>query len=239
MPITEPCPSTQHSISGHAIEGAAAQIIASHPVSSLLHPQLAHTPQPPCGNSLLRRYQEEVQQQGSFLFPGSFGTGSQGSRLPTFVPKNAANTNIVPWRGGLLAMFESGQPHHLQAQSLQTQGLDLLAGALKAGVPLQTPFSAVDAAVGGAEVEPQTAGHMLGVWLPGMAALHGLCDAAAWILAHRTDGRRVWLRDSLGRELQMAPSQHCASGAKAPAPGVWGCLHCAQASPAATGVCQA
>ena len=93
------------------------------------------------------RYREEMQQ-GSFLFPGSFGTGSKRSRLPTFVPKNAANTNIVPWQGGLLAMFESGQPHHLQAHSLQTQGLNLLAGALKAGVPLQTPFRAVDAAVG-------------------------------------------------------------------------------------------
>ena len=93
------------------------------------------------------RYKEELRQ-GSFQFPGSFGTAAKGSRLPTFVPKNAANTNIVPWQGGLLAMFESGQPHHLQAGTLETRGLELLAGVLHAGVPLQTPSSLVDAAVG-------------------------------------------------------------------------------------------
>ena len=98
-------------------------------------------------HSLLCRYREEMQQ-AKFLFPGSFGTGSKGSRLPTFAPKNAANTNIIPWQGGLLAMFESGQPHHLQSHSLRTQGLNLSAGALKAGLPLQTPFSVVDAAAG-------------------------------------------------------------------------------------------
>ena len=152
-----PCSGMLCLTQGHSPPPSRAALIIPSRVlhlSSPCHPCLdyrshtAHQPTAPLQpHNLLRRYQEEVQQ-GSFLFPGSFGTGSRGSRLPTFVPKNAANTNIVPWRGGLLAMFESGQPHHLQAQSLHTQGLDLLAGALKAGVPLQTPFSGVDAALG-------------------------------------------------------------------------------------------
>ena len=62
--------------------------------------------------------------------------------------QNAANTNVVPWHAGLLATFESGQPHALDAHTLKTLGPSTLNGALRPGVPLQTPSAHLDAALG-------------------------------------------------------------------------------------------
>ena len=65
------------------------------------------------------------------------------------MPKNVANTGILPWQDGTcLAMFEAGQPHSLHAGSLRTLGPSLLSGLLRPGIPFQTGFPWLDRAAG-------------------------------------------------------------------------------------------
>lgn len=81
------------------------------------------------------RYKSEVGQQ-KILFRGSFGTqkpgGARSNAFDIFM-KNAANTNVIHWRGRLLALFESAQPVAMDPYSLKTLGPDLLGGSVKAG----------------------------------------------------------------------------------------------------------
>lgn len=79
------------------------------------------------------RYKSEVGPQ-KILFRGSFGTqqpnGARNNVFDIFV-KNAANTNVIHWRGRLLALFESAQPIAMDPYSLKTLGricLGLLGG---------------------------------------------------------------------------------------------------------------
>ena len=64
------------------------------------------------------------------------------------MPKNASNTNVLPFRSSLLALFESAQPHRMNARSLSTEGLDLLGGALHEGFPFESGFGPADKAMG-------------------------------------------------------------------------------------------
>lgn len=81
------------------------------------------------------RYKSEVGQQ-KILFRSSFGTqkpgGARSNAFDIFM-KNAANTNVIHWRGRLLALFESAQPIAMDPYSLKTLGPDLLGGSVKAG----------------------------------------------------------------------------------------------------------
>ena len=81
------------------------------------------------------RYKSEVSQQ-KILFRGSFGTqrpgGAKKNAFDIFV-KNAANTSIVHWGGRLLALFEAAQPVAMDPYTLETLGVDLLGGNVKAG----------------------------------------------------------------------------------------------------------
>lgn len=81
------------------------------------------------------RYKSEVGQQ-KILFRGSFGTqkpgGARSNAFDIFM-KNAANTNVIHWRGRLLALFESAQPIAMDPYSLKTLGPELLGGSVKAG----------------------------------------------------------------------------------------------------------
>ena len=74
--------------------------------------------------------------QQKVLFRGSFGTqkpgGARSNAFDIFM-KNAANTNVIHWRGRLLALFESAQPIAMDPYSLKTLGPDLLGGSVKAG----------------------------------------------------------------------------------------------------------
>jgi all-trans-8'-apo-beta-carotenal 15,15'-oxygenase len=80
------------------------------------------------------------QQAGKILYRG-FGTQKPGGWLANIFDtnfKNAANTNVIYWGGKLWAMWEGGQPHQLNPQTLETIGPDNLDGLLE---PLQ-PFAA-------------------------------------------------------------------------------------------------
>lgn len=73
------------------------------------------------------------QSKQRMLSPG-FGTPRPGGMLANAfrLPKNAANTNVVPYAGRLWALWEGGRPHTLDPQSLQTHEEESLDGALGA-----------------------------------------------------------------------------------------------------------
>jgi all-trans-8'-apo-beta-carotenal 15,15'-oxygenase len=82
-------------------------------------------------------YQEE-QAAGQFLYRGVFGTQKPGGWLANAFDlrlKNIANTNILPWGGKLLALWEAASPHRLDPATLETLGLDDLDGLLPDGAP--------------------------------------------------------------------------------------------------------
>lgn len=64
------------------------------------------------------------------------------------VPKNAANTNVLLWADKCWALFEAGQPHRLDPYTLETVGLDLLGGHLRAGVPFTLGSGRLDKLAG-------------------------------------------------------------------------------------------
>lgn len=64
----------------------------------------------------------------------TFGTEPSGGliqRIFQTKTKNTANTNVVYWAGRLLALYESGGPHLIEADSLRTVGLSTIKGVLK------------------------------------------------------------------------------------------------------------
>lgn len=74
-------------------------------------------------------------------FRGTFGTQKKGGFLANMFDtnlKNTANTNVVYWGNQLLALWEGGLPHRMEADSLRTYGESRIKGLLK---PKQ-PFSA-------------------------------------------------------------------------------------------------
>ena len=76
------------------------------------------------------------QQAGKPLYRGVFGSQKPGGWLANIFDlrlKNIANTNIIQWSDRLLALWEGGQPHRLDPQTLDTLGLDNLDGLLKSG----------------------------------------------------------------------------------------------------------
>jgi all-trans-8'-apo-beta-carotenal 15,15'-oxygenase len=78
----------------------------------------------------------EEQKAGKFLYRGVFGTAKPGGWLANAFDlrlKNIANTNILPWGGKLLALWEAAEPHRLDPRTLDTLGLDNLDGTLKPG----------------------------------------------------------------------------------------------------------
>ncbi len=80
------------------------------------------------------------QKAGKILYRG-FGTQKPGgwrSNIFDLKFKNVANTNVIHWNGKLWAMWEGGNPHHLDPATLETVGLDRIEGIL---TPNQ-PFSA-------------------------------------------------------------------------------------------------
>ena len=70
------------------------------------------------------------------------------ANLLDIIPKNVANTNVLVWGRRCLVLFEAGQPYRLDARSLQTQGMDLLGGAIRPGVPFALGTPALDKAAG-------------------------------------------------------------------------------------------
>lgn len=68
------------------------------------------------------------------LYRGAFGTQRRGGPLANVFDtkvKNVANTNVIYWAGRLLALWEGGLPHRMEADSLRTLGLYTFKGLLK------------------------------------------------------------------------------------------------------------
>ena len=69
-------------------------------------------------------YVEETTAD-EILYRNTFGTQPTGGPLRnafTVTLKNVANTNVVSWGGRLLALWEAGAPHELDAVTLETRG---------------------------------------------------------------------------------------------------------------------
>ncbi|HEY9830322.1 MAG TPA: carotenoid oxygenase family protein [Stenomitos sp.] len=79
-------------------------------------------------------YQDESQQE-KFLYPnyGMTAPGQIWQRWGKPV-KNAANTSVLPLSDKLLALWEGGNPHALDLQTLETRGIDDLS-QLDEGAP--------------------------------------------------------------------------------------------------------
>lgn len=80
------------------------------------------------------------QAAGKILYRG-FGTQKAGGWLANIFDtnfKNAANTSVIYWGDKLWAMWEGGQPHQLNPETLETIGTDNLNGLLET----KQPFSA-------------------------------------------------------------------------------------------------
>jgi all-trans-8'-apo-beta-carotenal 15,15'-oxygenase len=81
------------------------------------------------------------RQAKRVMFRGSFGTqrpgGFWGNAFDLNI-KNVANTNVIYWAGRLLALWEGGLPHRMEADSLRTLGEYTFKGLLQK----QTQFSA-------------------------------------------------------------------------------------------------
>ncbi|MDJ0705603.1 MAG: carotenoid oxygenase family protein [Leptolyngbyaceae cyanobacterium MO_188.B28] len=69
-------------------------------------------------------YQDEAAA-GQFLYSG-YGTLAPGPIWERWTKqlKNAANTSVLPLSDKVLALWEAGQPHALDPQTLETQGLE-------------------------------------------------------------------------------------------------------------------
>ncbi|WP_040957282.1 carotenoid oxygenase family protein [Planktothrix agardhii] len=82
-------------------------------------------------------YQEE-EQKNRFIY-GGYGMTASGNLWERFRKplKNAANTSVLALPDKLLALWEGGQPHSLDLETLETQGLDNLQGLAE-----NTPYSA-------------------------------------------------------------------------------------------------
>lgn len=96
------------------------------------------------------RYIEETAAS-RILYKGTFGTlvpGGIGKNLLQIAPRNVANTGLLSSSSKCLAMFEAGQPYSLDPSTLETKGVDLLGGSIKAGAPFSSGWGILDFVVG-------------------------------------------------------------------------------------------
>ncbi len=75
----------------------------------------------------------EEEKAGRFLYRGVFGTKKSGFAISNAFDvrlKNIANTHVVKLGNELLALWEAAQPHSLNPETLETNGLSNLNGVL-------------------------------------------------------------------------------------------------------------
>ena len=75
----------------------------------------------------------EEQKAGKMLYRGVFGSQKPGGWLANLFDirvKNIANTNVIHWGDKLLALWEAAKPYRLEADNLETIGIDDLGGAI-------------------------------------------------------------------------------------------------------------
>jgi len=100
----------------------------------------------PKHSSCTSRYLDETTES-RILHKGTFGTmvpGGLRNNLFRPIPRNIANTGILPLGDRCLALFEAGQPHALDPDSLATLGVDVLGGAVCPGAPFSTGWDWLD-----------------------------------------------------------------------------------------------
>ncbi|MEM7152646.1 MAG: carotenoid oxygenase family protein [Myxococcota bacterium] len=99
------------------------------------------------------------RKRGRRLFPG-FGTHAPAWWHPWSV-KNVANTNVIPWQGRLLALWEGGRPHEVSLETLQTRGLTSLGGVVPGAFSAHPHRVQARAAVYNFGVRPRLRGALL------------------------------------------------------------------------------
>ncbi len=80
-----------------------------------------------------KAWKEEEKAQ-KFLYRGVFGTKKSGNAISNAFDlrlKNIANTNVIRLGNDLLALWEAAEPYSLNPETLETNGLSNLNGALK------------------------------------------------------------------------------------------------------------
>ena len=75
------------------------------------------------GRFVETEYFLQEQKQDKILYRNVFGTQRSGGALANafdITLKNVANTNVLPWGGRLLALWEAGKPYELHPDTLET-----------------------------------------------------------------------------------------------------------------------
>ena len=76
---------------------------------------------------------EQEAAAENFQFRSTFGNAKAGGPIASMLElylKNPANTHIVSWGNKLLALYEAGFPYRIDPQTLETLGMEDLAGNL-------------------------------------------------------------------------------------------------------------
>ena len=63
-------------------------------------------------------------------------------------PRNAANISVMAVNGRVFALFEGGQPHELDPETLQTLGITTFNGLLKVGAPFNMDWIGLSGTAG-------------------------------------------------------------------------------------------
>jgi hypothetical protein len=82
---------------------------------------------------------------------GTFGTnipGGSPANLLDAYPRNAANISVMAAAGRVYALFEGGQPHQLDPETLETLGITTFGGLLEMGVPFNVDWTALSSTAG-------------------------------------------------------------------------------------------
>lgn len=96
------------------------------------------------------RYVAE-QQSKRWMSRGTFGTNLSGGEAANVLdvnPRNAANISVMSVDGRLYALFEGGQPHELDPETLQTLGITTFNGLLEIGAPFNVDWTGLSDTAG-------------------------------------------------------------------------------------------
>lgn len=101
-------------------------------------------------------YLAELKEE-KVLFRGTFGTQRAGGPLNNIMDlhvKNTSNTNVIAWgreegKKKVWGLFEAGQPYELNADTLETIGIDTLGGHLSLGMPFDLGSDEANASFAG------------------------------------------------------------------------------------------
>lgn len=82
---------------------------------------------------------------------GTFGTnipGGASANVLDVYPRNSANISVMAVGGRVYALFEGGQPHELDPETLQTLGITTFNGLLEIGAPFNLDWIGLSGTAG-------------------------------------------------------------------------------------------